>query len=111
MNGSPKRSSPIRFSVFELDLDSGELFKQGRKVKLQGQPFELLLALVDRAGEVVTREELKRRVWPSDTVVDFDHGLNRAIGRYAWGIASPEGRHLAIRESGTARNAWMIENF
>lgn len=75
------RGRLIRFSVFEVDLDSGELFKQGRKVKLQDQPFELLLALLDRHGEVVTREELKRKVWPSDTVVDFEHGLNRAINK------------------------------
>jgi DNA-binding winged helix-turn-helix (wHTH) protein len=81
MNGATKRGRLLRFSVFELDLDSGELFKQGRKVKLQGQPFELLLALMERPGAVVTREELKQKVWPSDTVVDFDHGLNRAINK------------------------------
>lgn len=68
MNGATKRGRLVRFSVFEVDLDSGELFKQGRKVKLQGQPFELLLALLDRPGQVVTREELKLKVWPSDTV-------------------------------------------
>jgi DNA-binding winged helix-turn-helix (wHTH) protein len=81
MNGATKRGRLIRFSVFEVDLDSGELFKQGRKVKLQGQPFDLLLALLDRPGQVVTREELKQKVWPSDTVIDFDHGLNRAINK------------------------------
>jgi len=81
MNEATKRGRLVRFSVFEVDLDSGELFKQGRKVKLQGQPFELLLALLDRPGEVITREALKQRVWPSDTVVDFDHGLNRAINK------------------------------
>ena len=81
MNGPTKRGRLVRFSVFELDLDSGELFKQGRKVKLQGQPFELLVALLERPGEVVTREELQQKVWPSDTVVDFDRGLNRAINK------------------------------
>ena len=71
----------IRFSVFEVDRESGELFKQGRKVRLQGQPFELLVALLERPGEVVTREELRQRVWPSDTAGDFDHGLNRAVNK------------------------------
>jgi len=76
-----RRVGLIRFSVFELDLDSGELFKQGRKVKLQGQPFDLLVALLERPGKVVTREELQQKIWPSDTVVDFDLGLNRAINK------------------------------
>jgi DNA-binding winged helix-turn-helix (wHTH) protein/Tol biopolymer transport system component len=81
MNGATKRGRLVRFSVFDVDLDSGELFKQGRKVKLQGQPFELLRTLLHRPGEVITREELKQKVWPSDTVVDFDHGLNRAMNK------------------------------
>ncbi len=81
MDGATARSRLVRFSVFEIDLDSGELFKQGRKVKLQGQPFELLLALVGRRGELLTREQLKQAIWPADTVVDFDHGLNRAINK------------------------------
>src|SRR5690242_16739060 len=81
MNGATKHGRILRFSVFELDLDSGELFRQGRKIKLQGQPFELLLALLERPGAVVTREELRQRVWPSDTAGDFDHGLNRAINK------------------------------
>jgi DNA-binding winged helix-turn-helix (wHTH) protein len=67
--------------VFELHRESGELFKQGRRVKLQGQPFDLLLALLERPGEVLTREELRRKVWPTDTPGDFDHGLNRAINK------------------------------
>jgi DNA-binding winged helix-turn-helix (wHTH) protein len=81
MDGPTRRVRLVRFSVFELDLDSGELFKQGRKVKLQGQPFDLLVALLERPGEVVTREELQQKVWPADTVVDFDLGLNRAINK------------------------------
>jgi DNA-binding winged helix-turn-helix (wHTH) protein/Tol biopolymer transport system component len=81
MDGGTKHGHLIRFSVFELDLDSGELFKQGRKIKLQGQPFELLMALLERPGEVVTRDELQQKIWPSDTVVDFDRGLNRAVNK------------------------------
>ena len=81
MNGATNNDRLIRFSVFELDRDSRELFKQGRKVKLQGQPFELLVALLERPGEVLTREQLRQKIWPSDTVGDFDHGLNRAVNK------------------------------
>ncbi len=66
MSGATKNDRLIRFSVFEVDRDSGELFKQGRKVKLQGQPFELLVALLERPGEAVSREELREKVWPSE---------------------------------------------
>src|ERR1700752_2102582 len=71
----------LRFSVFEADLDSGELFKKGQKVKLQEQPFELLVELLRNPGTVVTREHLKDHLWPGDTAGDFDSGLNRAINR------------------------------
>ncbi len=81
MNGNTKHGRLIRFSAFELDIDSGELFEHGRKVKLQGQPFELLFALLERPGEVISREELRQRIWPGDTLVDFEHGLNRAINK------------------------------
>ncbi len=70
-----------RFGVFELDLRAGELRRQGRKVKLQEQPFQVLAQLLERPGEVVTREELRNRLWPADTFVDFDHSLNAAIRR------------------------------
>ena len=78
MNGPTKRGRLIRFSVFELDLGSGELFKQGRKIKLQGQPFELLVALLERPGEVVTREELQQKVWPSDTLGGLRSGSEQS---------------------------------
>ena len=81
MNASTRRGRLIRFSVFEVDLDSHELFKQGRKVKLQGQPFEVLVALLSRQGEVVSRDELQQKIWPSESVGDFDQGLNRAINK------------------------------
>jgi len=81
MAAAGRRPHRLRFATFEVDASSRELFKQGRKVKLQEQPFELLLALLERPGEVLTREELKQRIWPDDTVVDFDRGLNRAINR------------------------------
>jgi len=62
-------------------LVSGELRKQGVRVKLQEQPFQALVALVERPGEVLTRDELQKRLWPADTTVDFDRGLNKAIAR------------------------------
>ncbi|MBV8867644.1 MAG: winged helix-turn-helix domain-containing protein [Acidobacteriaceae bacterium] len=69
----------IRFGIFEVDPRSGELFRQGSKVKLQNQLFQLLAVFLDHPGEVVTREDLRRRLWPEDTFVDFDRGLNKAI--------------------------------
>lgn len=73
--------TPIRFGVFEVDLASGELRKQGVRIKLQEQPFQALLVLIARPGEVVTREELQKRLWPGDSAGDFDRGLNKAIAR------------------------------
>jgi len=70
----------IRFSTFELNLQTGELRKQGQKLRLQ-QPFQVLAALLEQPGDVVTREELRSKLWPSETFVDFDHGLNAAIKR------------------------------
>jgi cholera toxin transcriptional activator len=71
----------IRFGAFEIDLAAGELRKSGMKLRLQGQPFQVLILLLERAGEVVTREELRQSLWPSDTFVDFDHSLNTAINK------------------------------
>ena len=78
---SPTRSRIIRFSAFEVNLHSGELRKQGQPVKLQEQPFQVLVALLQRPGELVTREELRTNLWPADTFVDFDHSLNAAVKR------------------------------
>jgi TolB-like protein/DNA-binding winged helix-turn-helix (wHTH) protein len=69
----------VRFGVFEVDLRSGELRKKGAKIRLQGQPFLLLITLLKQQGEVVAREELQRTLWPEDTFVDFDHGLDTAV--------------------------------
>jgi DNA-binding winged helix-turn-helix (wHTH) protein len=78
----PQNNSRVaRFGVFELDLTAGELRKSGVKLRLQGQPFQVLALLVERAGDVVTREELRQKLWPSDTFVDFDHSLNTAINK------------------------------
>jgi TolB-like protein/DNA-binding winged helix-turn-helix (wHTH) protein/Flp pilus assembly protein TadD len=69
------------FGVFELDLRTAELRKRGLRVRLQEQPFQVLAMLLERAGQVVGREELQKKLWPADTFVDFDHGLNKAINK------------------------------
>jgi DNA-binding winged helix-turn-helix (wHTH) protein len=69
----------LRFGPFELDTQSAELFKFGQKLKLQGQPIKILSILLEKPGELVTREELRQRLWPAETFVDFDHGLNTSI--------------------------------
>ncbi len=71
----------VRFGAFEVDMRSGELRKQGVKLKLQEQPFQILAMLLEHPGEVVTREELRKRLWPEDTFVDFDHSLSTAINK------------------------------
>ncbi len=70
---------PIRFGVFEVDRHSGELRKQGLRLKLRDQPFQILLLLLARPGEVISRDELQKQLWPGDTFVDFDRGLNKAV--------------------------------
>src|SRR5882762_2081449 len=81
MTQSDKALRTYSFGVFELDPRAGELRKHGMKLKLQGQPLEILRMLLERPGEVVTREDLQKRLWTSDTFVDFDHSLNAAIKR------------------------------
>jgi TolB-like protein/DNA-binding winged helix-turn-helix (wHTH) protein/Tfp pilus assembly protein PilF len=71
----------MRFGVFELDSRGRELRKRGRRIRLQDKPFEVLSALLDRPGELVTRESLREKLWPDNTFVDFDHGLNNAVNR------------------------------
>jgi len=77
----PQNNRIARFGVFELDISSGELRKSGIKLRLQGQPVQVLTLLLERAGDVVTREELRQKLWASDTFVDFDHSLNTAINK------------------------------
>jgi TolB-like protein len=71
----------VRFGQFELDQDAGELRRDGTRVRLQEQPLQVLQILLEHPGKVIPREELQRRIWPSDTFVDFDHGINNAIKR------------------------------
>jgi DNA-binding winged helix-turn-helix (wHTH) protein/Tol biopolymer transport system component len=76
-----KSNGLVKFGVYEVDSRVGELRRNGLKVKLQEQPFQLLTLLLERPGELVSRDELQKRLWPSDTFVDFDHGLNAAVKR------------------------------
>jgi len=78
---SPSHKDAIRFGVYEVDARTHELRKQGVRIKLQDQPFQVLLILLEKPGEIVTREELRKRIWPSDTFVDFDGGVNNAVKR------------------------------
>jgi Tol biopolymer transport system component/DNA-binding winged helix-turn-helix (wHTH) protein len=79
MNGAPEKR--IRFGPYEADLTAGELRKNGRVVRLQEQPFQILATLLDHAGEIVTREELRLRLWPGDNYGDFDQGLNTGVNK------------------------------
>jgi cholera toxin transcriptional activator len=79
----PQISKPaiVRFTVYEANLRTGELRKHGNRMRLQEQPFQVLALLLERPGELVTREELRQKLWPADTFVDFDHSLNTAINK------------------------------
>jgi DNA-binding winged helix-turn-helix (wHTH) protein len=81
MPPSDREANVLRFSVFEADLAAGELRKNGVRIRLQEQPFQVLTALLQNAGQVVTRDELRERIWPADTFVDFDHSLNTAVNK------------------------------
>ncbi len=80
MNATPP-SRRYRFGVFEADASTGELHRQGMRIKLHSQPFQLLLLLLERRGELLTREEICRELWPDGTFVDYEHGVNSAINR------------------------------
>ena len=86
----------VCFGPFKLDLKAGELHKSGRKIRLQEQPFQVLKMLVEHAGELVTREELQKRLWPNDTIVEFDHSINAAVKRLrdALGDTAQEPRYV-----------------
>jgi DNA-binding winged helix-turn-helix (wHTH) protein len=71
----------LRFGVFEVDLEAGELRKNGARIRLQEQPFQVLTALLQNAGQVVTRDSLRETIWAADTFVDFDHSLNTAVNK------------------------------
>jgi len=76
---TPSPVNTIQFDEFAVDLRAQELYKKGKRIKLQIQPFQVLALLLEQPGEVVTRDELQKRLWPADTFVDFDHSLNTAV--------------------------------
>jgi len=87
ISNSPRNVSPghaiglFRFGVFELVRSAGELRRTGKRIRLQEQPFQVLLLLLENAGKVVTRDDFRERIWPADTFVDFDHSLNTSINK------------------------------
>ena len=113
----------LRFGVFQVDLRSCELRKQGLKIKLQDQPCQILAVLLEKPGEIVTREELRSKLWHGDTFVDFDHSLNTAMMRLREALGdSPENpvfvedlvRDIAARSDRDPNILWYrveAENF
>jgi Tol biopolymer transport system component/DNA-binding winged helix-turn-helix (wHTH) protein len=96
MKASSKRSSGVRFGQFELDLSEERLFKKGLPVRLENQPFQILAALVNYPGEMVSREELCANLWPDGTYVDFDEGLNTAIKKLRFALGDSAERPVFI---------------
>ena len=96
MNDSNARARLLRFGVFEVDLRTAELRKQGLKVKLYGQPFQILAMLLEHPGELVTREEIRGKLWAGDTFIDFEHSVNSSIKRLreALGDAAEHPRYI-----------------
>ena len=81
MSDSHPARRVVRFGSYEVDLRAGELRKKGFKIRLQEKPFQILAALLEHPGELVTRKELQETLWPADTFVDFDGSLNAAVGK------------------------------
>jgi cholera toxin transcriptional activator len=81
MPPSNREARLLRFGIFEVDLAAGELRKNGARIRLQEQPFQVLATLLRHAGHVVTRDDLRQKIWPADTFVDFDHSLNTAVNK------------------------------
>src|SRR5262245_21195262 len=83
MSGEMSQRLPriVRFGVYEFDTRSGEVRKQGTRIRLQEKPFQLLLLLLEHQGDIVTREQMQQALWPADTFVDFDHSLGTAVAK------------------------------
>jgi len=96
---SPQNNSIYRFGVFELDLRATELRKNGVKLRLQEQPYQILLKLIEHHGEIVSREELRSTLWHEDTFVDFETGLNTAIKRLRETLGDSASRSMQERSS------------
>jgi DNA-binding winged helix-turn-helix (wHTH) protein len=88
--------SRLRFGQFEADLLEGKLFNRGVPVRIENQPFQILAALLERPGEVIGREELRTRLWPDGTYVDFDEGVNTAISKLRYALRDSTGRPVFV---------------
>src|SRR5271154_212475 len=106
------RTRRKRFGAFEVDLHSGEVYKHGIRLKLQDQPFQVLALLLERSGDLVTREELRQKLWPADTFVDFDTGLNSVIKklRDVLGDSAEEPRYIETLPRRGYRFIAVVEN-
>jgi DNA-binding winged helix-turn-helix (wHTH) protein len=109
---APARTHRTRFGAFEVDLRAGEVYKHGIRLKLQDQPFQVLAVLLQHAGDVVTREELRQKLWPADTFVDFDTGLNSAIKKLRDALAdsAEEPRYIETLPRRGYRFIAQVEN-
>jgi TolB-like protein/DNA-binding winged helix-turn-helix (wHTH) protein/Tfp pilus assembly protein PilF len=97
MKNSAQPGERYRFADFEVDLRTGDLRKQGHRIRLQEKPYQILSLLLERAGEVVTREELRERLWPADTFVDFDANLNTSLNRLRQALGDTGNEQIFIR--------------
>jgi DNA-binding winged helix-turn-helix (wHTH) protein len=90
------QTTRVRLGTFDLDLRTGELCSENRRIVLQEKPFRVLRLLIDRAGEIATREDIRKKLWPNDTIVDFDHGMNVAIAtlRRAFGDSANQPKYI-----------------
>jgi len=79
MSSPANENRSLKFAEFVVDPRAGELYRRGKKIKLQHQPMQVLLALLEKPGQIVTREDLRQKIWPADTFVDFEHSLNTAV--------------------------------
>jgi|SRR5579863_3029068 len=113
MATQPRIADRLRFDGFELDVRAGELRKNGVRLRLRGQPLQVLEILLERAGDMVTREELQARIWPADTFVDFDHGIHNAIARIreALGDSAETPRYIETLPRRGYRFIGRVEDF
>jgi len=99
----------FRFESFELDLRAGELHRDGGKaVRLPEQPFQILIMLLEHAGEVVTREELRKRLWPNDTIVEFEHSISAAMNRLRQALGDSADNPHYVETLARRGYRWMV---
>src|SRR5207248_1761069 len=96
MESASDTISKVRFGEFEVDLRSGELRRNGARIKLQEQPFQILASLLERPGDVVTRDELRRKLWPEGIHLDFENGLNIAVKKLRQALGDEAETHRFI---------------